>query len=99
MITTANYILNVTVNGEVFIFEYETNDVWEALKEFWHEDFDRLAHYPIEKAWPVDAYAMERGKVISTYHFQFEQSSFHRFYDMGQCTLDEFYDIITRMVY
>lgn len=97
MITTANYVLKTNVNGEVFTFVYETNDVWEALKEFWHEDFNNyLACYPIEKAWPIDIDAMDSGKVISTYHFQFEQSSFHSFYDIGGCTLDEFDKCIRR---
>lgn len=41
MVTTANYIVKVRPqNGETYIFEYETPDVWTALEEFWHEDWD-----------------------------------------------------------
>jgi len=28
MITTANYIVKVVAEGETYVFEYETGDVW-----------------------------------------------------------------------
>jgi len=94
MITTVNYILQVVAEGETYVFEYETNDVWETLHEFWRDDFDYLAHKMITKAWPVEVRAMDGGKVITTYHLKFEQSSFHHYYDHGDITLDEFAEFI-----
>lgn len=98
MITTANYIVKVRPqDGEAYIFEYETPDVWTALEEFWHEDWDNwLSGIYMDSAWPIDVYAMERGKVIRVYKFKLCTSSFHGFFDHGRCTLDEFAKFIER---
>ena len=96
MITTANYIVKVVAEGETYVFEYDTDDMWTALKEFWHDDWEwKFAH--IEKqCFALDVLAMEDGKVIKTYELAFEMSYFHHFYDHGDCTLDEFYNGLRR---
>ena len=98
MITTANYIVKVVAEGETYVFEYETGDVWTALDEFWHEDWDGwLSDKMMTKAWPLDVMAMDDGKVIKTYELAFEMSYFHHFYDHGHITLNEFDDAIRKI--
>lgn len=91
MITTANYMLSATVGGEQYRFEYEAGDVWEALEEFFHEDypevFDGLQGCNL---FPVDVTSMDGGKAIASYELAFNASLFHYFYDHGRLTLDEF---------
>lgn len=94
MIITDNYILEVfNKDGETYIFSYETPDVWTALKEFWHEDYEHIA---CNDSWDIDAYAMENGKVIDTYKFHLCTSAFHHFFDNGHITINEFKDLMTR---
>lgn len=91
MITTADYLIRVVAEGETYMFEYDAPDVWTAMEEFWHDDWnDRLSHKAMTKAWPMDVMAMDGGKVIATYNFAFEMSHFHHYYDHGDITLDEF---------
>ena len=96
MITTANYILKATVGGEEYFFEYDTDDMWNALEEFWHEDYPELLIYKEGNAvFNILVMAMERSKVIATYHAKFCHAFFHAFYDHGHkadgpYTLDEF---------
>lgn len=83
MKTTANYILKAVIDGEVFIFQYdEAPEVWEALEEFWHEDYPEV---PTDKSglFPIEVMAMERSKVIRKYEFMFNASLFHAFFDHG----------------
>lgn len=95
MIITANYIVKVVAEGETYVFEYETGDVWTALDEFWHEDWDGwLSDKLMTTAWPLDVLAMDGGKVIKTYKLAFEMSYYHHFYDHGHCTLDEFHNAL-----
>ena len=95
MITTANYIVKVVAEGETYVFEYDTADVWKALDEFWHEDWDDwLSDKKMTKAWPLDVMAMDDGKVIKTYELAFEMSYFHYYYDHGRITLDEFHNAL-----
>ena len=98
MITTANYIVKVRPqNGETYIFEYETPDVWTALEELWHDDWDNwLSDIYMDSAWPIDVYAMEHGKVIRVYKFKLCTSFFHAYFDHGRLTLDEFAKFIER---
>lgn len=96
MITTSNYILKATVDKVAYLFEYETAaDVWEALEEFWHEDYEEsLGHR--SGRFPIDVYAMnDNGAVITTYRFMFDSAVFHAFFDKGHTvdgryTLDNF---------
>jgi hypothetical protein len=98
MITTANYIVKVVAEGETYVFEYETGDVWTALQEFWHEDWDGwLSDKMMTTAWPLDVMAMETGNVIKTYELAFEMSYYHHFYDHGHITLNEFSDAIRKI--
>lgn len=98
MITTANYIIKVCPdNGETYIFEYDAPDVWLALEEFWHEDWNEsLSDLPMNTEWPMDVYAMDNGRVIKTYKFKFCIATFHGFFDHGRCALNEFAEHIKR---
>jgi len=95
MTTTANYIVKAVVDGEVFIFLYdEAGDAWEALEQFWHEDYPEVL---IDKGglFPIDVIAMDGGKGIRKYEFMFNAGVFHAFFDHGHkasgpYTLDEF---------
>lgn len=91
MITTSNYLLSATVGGEQYRFEYDAGDVWEALGEFWHEDYpETLMQRRDGDLFPIDVAAMDDGKVIASYELAFNASLFHYFYDHGRITLDEF---------
>lgn len=101
MITTANYIVKAVVDGEVFIFQYdEAGDAWEALEQFWHEDYPETL---IDKGglFPIDVMAMGGGRAIRTYEFTFNSGVFHAFFDHGHTasgpyTLDQFAKDIER---
>ena len=95
MITTANYIVKAVVDGEVFIFQYEASVVWEALEQFWHEDYPEVLIDKGGGLFPIDVIAMDGGKVIRKYGFEFNAGVFHAFFDKGHTsdgiyTLDQF---------
>ena len=103
MITTANYILKAVVDGEVYIFPYDDlGDVWEALEEFYHEDYpEELIRKEGGGLFPVDVYAMDGGKAIRKYEFTFNVGLFRAFFDKGHTasgtyTLDQFAEDIER---
>lgn len=104
MITTANYLLKATVGGEEYFFEYETDDMWNALEEFWHEDYpEALQHLAGSDMFPFVLYSIYNGKVLDCYAFTFNTAIFHAFYDHGHkadgvYTLDEFDRDIRRKV-
>lgn len=101
MTTTANYIVKAVVDGEVFIFQYdEAGDAWEALEQFWHEDYPEVL---IDKGglFPIDVIAMDGGKGIRKYEFMFNAGVFHAFFDHGHTAngtyiLDQFAKDIER---
>ncbi len=91
MITYCDYMLTATVGGERYRFEYDAGDVWEALEEFWHEDYpETLMQRRDGGLFPIDVAAMDGCKVIASYELAFNASLFHYFYDHGRITLDEF---------
>ena len=102
MITTANYILKAVVDGEVFIFQYdEACDAWEALEQFWHEDYPEVLIDKGGGLFPIDVIAMDGGKAIRKYEFEFNEGTFHAFFDHGHTadgtyTLDQFAKDIER---
>ena len=102
MITTANYILKAVVDGEVYIFPYDDlGDVWEALDEFYHEDYPEVLIDKGGGLFPIDVYAMDGGKAIRKYEFEFNAGVFHAFFDHGHTadgtyTLDQFAKDIER---
>lgn len=102
MITTANYILKAVVDGEVFIFQYdEAGDAWEALEQFWHEDYPEVLSSKRGGLFPIDVIAMDGGKAIRKYEFMFNAGVFHAFFDHGHTangtyTLDQFAKDIER---
>ena len=102
MITTANYILKAVVDGEVYIFPYDDlGDVWEALDEFYHEDYPEVLIDKGGGLFPIDVYAMDGGKAIRKYEFEFNAGVFHAFFDKwhtaeGTYTLDQFAKDIER---
>ena len=92
MMTTANYIIKAVIDGEAYLFEYNTSDVWTALEEFWHEDYCQADFK--STTFPIDVYC-GIPRVIKTCHFTFNAAIFHAFYDNGHkakgvYTLDEF---------
>lgn len=96
MITTANYVLRVTMDdSEGFVFQYDTPDRWAALEQFWHEDYPEvLAHRKGSDNLGITVYAMDGSEVIDTYEVPFNAYVFHRFYDHGGMTLDEFVEAL-----
>lgn len=103
MITTANYIVKAVVDGEVYIFPYDDlGDVWEALDEFYHEDYPgELIGKKDGGLFPVDVYAMDGGKAIRKYEFTFNVGLFRAFFDKGHTasgtyTIDQFAEDIER---
>ena len=102
MITTANYILKAVVDGEVFIFQYdEAGDAWEALEQFWHEDYPEALIDKGGGLFPIDVIAMDGGKAIRKYEFIFNAGVFHAFFDKGHTaegtyTIDQFAKDIER---
>lgn len=95
MITSANYVLIAYVGSEQYRFEYEDcGDMWEALEQFWHEDYEVLNEEDHTECFAVDVVAMEYGKAIKRYEVAFDASIFHYFYDHGRITLNEFSDAI-----
>lgn len=85
MITTANYIVKAVVDGEVFIFQYDADDAWGALEEFWHGG-DYAEHIAILSGsgeFPIDVIAMENSKAIRKYEFTFNCAIFDHFFDKG----------------
>lgn len=91
MITTSNYLLSATVGGDQYRFEYDAGDVWEALEQFWHEDYpETLMRRRDGDLFPIDVAAMDGCKVIASYELAFNGPLFHYFYDHGRLTLDEF---------
>ena len=82
MITTANYLLIAHAKGEQYYFEYEdASDKWEALDQFWHEDYIDAPFYEVQFA--VDVLAMDDGKVIRRYETAFDCGHYHAFFDNG----------------
>ena len=102
MITTANYILKAVVDGEVFIFQYdEAGNAWEALEQFWHGDYPEVLIDKGGGLFPIDVIAMDGGKAIRKYEFEFNAGVFHAFFDKGHTvdgvyTLDQFVEFIER---
>ena len=102
MITTSDYILTATVGGEKFYFSYVAGDVWDALGEFWHEDYPETLDALEGSEWfPIDVVAMDGGKAIRKYEFMFNAGVFHAFFDKGHTaegtyTLDQFAKDIER---
>lgn len=102
MITTANYIVKAVVDGEVFIFQYdETPEVWDALEQFWHEDYPEVLTDKGGGLFPIDVIAMDGSKAIRKYEFMFNAGVFHAFFDKGHTaegtyTLDQFAKDIER---
>ena len=102
MITTANYIVKAVVDGEVYIFPYDDlGDVWEALDEFYHEDYPEVLIDKGGGLFPIDVIAMDGGKAIRKYEFMFNAGVFHAFFDKGHTasgtyTLDQFAKDIER---
>lgn len=91
MTTKTNYILIATLGNENYSFNYECNDVLEALEYFWHNDYvDCLADRNDSDYFPIDVLAMEQGKVIYTYKFALNASLFHHYFDNGRVTIEEF---------
>lgn len=96
MIITGNYLLIASIEGEQHFFEYETNDVWSTLEQFWHEDYpEKLIDKDGNGEFPIDVLAMENGKVIKRYPLLFTNGCFHAFFDKGHTaygpyTLDQF---------
>lgn len=98
MTTTANYLLIAYVGGEQYHFEYEKcGDKWEALDQFWHEDWECKFARMEKQCFAVDVVAMYNGKAIKCYEVAFEMSYFHHFYDHGHITLNEFSDAIRKI--
>ena len=98
MISTANYVLVAYVGGEQYYFEYEDcGDMWEALEEFWHEDWECKFASLERQCFAVNVYAMENGKPIRCYEVAFEMSCYHGFFDHGKCTLNEFSKHLTEI--
>ena len=97
MIITDSYILKATINGKRWVYQYDTNDVWTTLEEFWHDDYpETLSHMDEAGQFPIEVHAMDNGKVIKTYQFIFNCVIFHAFYDHGYITLNEFKYQITK---
>ena len=93
MITTANYILKAVVDGEVFIFQYdEAPEVWDALEQFWHGDYPEVLIDKGDGLFPIDVIAMDGGKAIRKYEFEFNAGVFHAFFDKGH-TADGIYTL------
>lgn len=85
------FILHATVNGEDYYFNYdESKDVWAALDEFWHDDWEEYFATLEKQFFPIDIVEMVDSKVINTYNLVFEMSWFHHFYDHGGISVDEF---------
>lgn len=102
MIQTASYLLVATIGDEEFHFRYEDcHDTWEALEQFWRDDYPDV---PIDKTsglFPITVLCMERGKVIRRYAFTFNEAVFHAFFDKGHTatgtyTIDRFAKDIMR---
>ena len=97
MITTANYVLVAYVGSEQYHFEYEDcGDMWEALEQFWHEDYPETLMNVMHTAHiRVDVLAMDGGKCIRRYETALDCAHYHSFFDHGHTvhgpyTLDEF---------
>ena len=104
MITTANYLLIAYVGGEQYHFEYEDcGDMWEALEQFWHEDYDLVLNEEDHtECFAVDVVAMDVGKAIKRYEVAFDAAHYHAFFDHGRTvsgpyTLDEFSHQLTEI--
>lgn len=102
MTTTANYILKAVVDGEVFILWYnEAPEVWDALEQFWHEDYPEVLADKGDGLFPIDVIAMDGSKAIRKYEFMFNAGVFHAFFDHGHTadgtyTIDQFAKDIER---
>lgn len=90
MIVNSNYVLIAMIGNQQQMFQYETADVWDALDEFWHEDWpEAVAGSQDDGEFPIDVYAMENGKAIRKYQFQFNFCVFHHFFDKGYLRTDD----------
>ena len=85
------------VGGEQYHFEYEDcGDMWEALEQFWHEDYPETLMNVMHTAHiRVDVLAMDGGKCIRRYETALDCAHYHSFFDHGHTvhgpyTLDEF---------
>lgn len=94
MITTANYLLIAYVGGERYYFEYEDcGDMWEALEEFWHEDYNEVFDgNPDASRFAIDIHAVEEGRAIRCYETAFDCSLYRTFFDKGH-TISESYTL------
>lgn len=96
MVTTANYLLIAYVGGEQYHFVYEDcGDMWEALKQFYGDDYDYLIDKDKDGQFPIDVLAMDDGKAIKRYEVAFHSGVFDHFFGKGwkqdvTYTLDEF---------
>lgn len=102
MITTANYMIKAVVNNLTYLFQYEDSaSVWEALQQFWYDDYPETPIIESGEMFPIDVIALDGGKVIRVYSFTFHPAAFHAFFDKGHIadgpyTLDQFAKDIER---
>lgn len=80
---TANYLLKAMVGKAEYYFEYESADLWDALDEFFHDDWESLSHLQGSGRFPIDVYAMEEGQALRLYKFTFDAGIFNHFFDKG----------------
>lgn len=93
---TSNYLLRAALDGQEYIYEYDTPNMWSALEEFFHNDWqDDIAGQQGGEFFPFVLYSMENGRLLDCYPFTFNASVFHAFFDHGRTangtyTLDQF---------
>ncbi len=95
-----NYMVKAVVDGEVYIFQYETSAAVDALEQFWHDDYPDVLDGK-DGPFHVDVIAIDNGKVIRKYTYIFNAAVFHAFFDHGHTvdgpyTLDQFVEDIKR---
>lgn len=97
MKTRANYIIKATVADTEYYLEYASKDVWTALEEFWHNDYEQtFGSMPDGSLFPLDVIRLDGGKRIYSYRCTFNAGVFHAYYDHGRITLGEFARTIWR---
>ena len=91
MFINANYVLIAMVGNQQLMFQYETSSVWDALDEFWHEDWtETIAGGQDDGVFPIDVYALsEAVKVIRKYQFTFNFCVFRQYFDKGYLRTDD----------
>lgn len=102
MISTANYILLVTLGGVQHVYQNETaRDIWSALQDFYFEDYPDLIEEEDIGIFPIDIMAMDGNEVVKTERLAFSNICFDHFYVKGWkadgiYTLNDFYkDLLT----